>query len=175
MLSYHAITAPQPGQAEPGRQMLRRSGTRAMTTLRKLPMSRPATTKAAIILLVNSFTKQRSRRPVLRPPGSRYSEQRLPQGQVAPPLESAAVLSPLPQTRKVPVAFSEYLYEVPEPVQAAGRVGVLFMNGPPTWFWPFVCCEKSTTGSAPAAVAVDVGQLTAAEPPGAGIPPQCAE
>src|SRR3989442_13929458 len=40
-LSYHAIGAPQPGHAEPGRQRLRRSGKRTITTFRKLPMAGP--------------------------------------------------------------------------------------------------------------------------------------
>src|SRR3989454_3474963 len=40
-LSYHAIGVPQRGHAERGRQRLRRSGRRAITTSRKLPMTRP--------------------------------------------------------------------------------------------------------------------------------------
>src|ERR1051325_10094445 len=44
MLSYQAIGAPQPGHAERGAQRLRRSGKRAITTLRKLPSTRPNTT-----------------------------------------------------------------------------------------------------------------------------------
>src|SRR2546426_1176341 len=40
-LSYHAIGVPQRGHAERGRQRLRRSGRRAITTFRKLPMTRP--------------------------------------------------------------------------------------------------------------------------------------
>src|SRR5215470_9891481 len=47
MLSYQPISAPQPGQADRGAQRLRRSGRRAMTTLRKLPSTRPNTTTAA--------------------------------------------------------------------------------------------------------------------------------
>ena len=39
---------------------------------------------------------------------------------MVPPLESAAVLSPLPQTRNVPAVLLEYLYEVPEPVPGPG-------------------------------------------------------
>src|SRR3989475_11354033 len=46
-LSYHAIGAPQPGHAEPGRQRLRRSGRRTITTFRKLPMARPRRQTAA--------------------------------------------------------------------------------------------------------------------------------
>jgi hypothetical protein len=53
------------------------------------------------------------------------------QGQVAPPLESAAVLSPLPQITNVPTAVLVYLYVVPEPVQPAGSVGRELMKGPP--------------------------------------------
>ena len=41
MLSYHFSSALQPGQAEPGRTRLRPAGTRATTTLRKLPMESP--------------------------------------------------------------------------------------------------------------------------------------
>src|SRR5262249_43285115 len=41
MLSYHVIGAPQPGHAERGAHRLRRSGSRAMTTLRKLPNTSP--------------------------------------------------------------------------------------------------------------------------------------
>src|SRR5262249_36134495 len=44
MLSYQAIDAAQLGHAERGAQRLRRSGSRAMTTLRKLPSTRPNTT-----------------------------------------------------------------------------------------------------------------------------------
>src|SRR5438132_1057789 len=40
-LSCHAIGAPQPGHAEPGRQRLRRSGRRTITTFKRLPMARP--------------------------------------------------------------------------------------------------------------------------------------
>src|SRR5713226_10115477 len=40
-LSYHAIGVPQRGHAERGRQRLRRSGRRAITTFRKLPMTSP--------------------------------------------------------------------------------------------------------------------------------------
>src|SRR5437667_7069810 len=46
-LSYHAIGAPQPGHAEGGRQRLRRSGRRTITTFRKLPMARPRRQTAA--------------------------------------------------------------------------------------------------------------------------------
>src|SRR6184192_2873268 len=46
-LSYQAIGAPQPGHAERGAQRLRRSGRRAITTLRKLPRTRPNTTTTA--------------------------------------------------------------------------------------------------------------------------------
>ena len=88
-------------------------------------------------------------------------------------MESAAVLSPLPQTRKAPFAASEYVYEGHEPVQAAGSVGELFRNGPPRCAGAFVCCENRTTGRSPAAAAMDVGQLVAAAPAGAGRPPQC--
>jgi len=42
-----------------------------------------------------------------RPPGVALAEKR--HGQVAPPLLSAAVLSPLPQSTNVPVALLEYL------------------------------------------------------------------
>ena len=89
-------------------------------------------------------------------------------------MESAAVLSPLPQTRNVPFATSEYLYDVPEHVHVAGSVGALFRNGPPSCACAFVCCENRTTGRSPAAAATDVGQLVAAAPAGAGRPPQCA-
>src|SRR5262249_51075000 len=47
MLSYHVIGAPQPGHAERGAHRLRRSGRRAITTLRKLPSIRPKTTTTA--------------------------------------------------------------------------------------------------------------------------------
>src|SRR3989442_418918 len=40
-LSYHAIGVPHRGHAERGRQRLRRSGRRAITTFRKLPTTRP--------------------------------------------------------------------------------------------------------------------------------------
>src|SRR6185295_1088247 len=50
-LSCQAIALPQPGHAEPGRHTLRPSGTRAMTTFRKLPINRPATTNAATIMI----------------------------------------------------------------------------------------------------------------------------
>src|SRR5256712_2762601 len=40
-LSSHAIGVPQRGHAERGRQRLRRSGRRAITAFRKLPMTRP--------------------------------------------------------------------------------------------------------------------------------------
>src|SRR5438445_6239782 len=48
-LSYQAIGAPQPGHAELGAQRLRRSGRRAITTLRKLPSTRPKTTTIASV------------------------------------------------------------------------------------------------------------------------------
>src|SRR3989441_6374292 len=43
MLSYQAMGLPQRGQRLPGETMLRRLGTRAITTLRKLPTTVPAT------------------------------------------------------------------------------------------------------------------------------------
>jgi hypothetical protein len=93
-------------------------------------------------------------------------------GQVAPPLESAAVLSPAPQTVNVPDAVLEYLYEVPEPVQPDGRRGDPLRNGPPTWFWPFVCWLRSAGGSAPLCP-LATGQVVALDPL-SGRPPQCA-
>src|SRR3954453_2783677 len=47
MLSYHAISVPQAPHAERGRTIERRSGTRAATTLRKLPIARPGTKTSA--------------------------------------------------------------------------------------------------------------------------------
>src|SRR5262245_15104736 len=44
MLSYQASGVAQPGQAERGAHTLRPSGTRAITTFRKLPRTRPKTT-----------------------------------------------------------------------------------------------------------------------------------
>src|SRR5919198_1698932 len=43
-LSYHAIGVAQTRHAEPGLTIDRRSGTRAATTLRKLPIASPGTT-----------------------------------------------------------------------------------------------------------------------------------
>jgi hypothetical protein len=47
-----------------------------------------------------------------------------------PPLELAAVPSPVAQATNMPPAMSEYLYDEPDPIQPAGSVGMLFMNGP---------------------------------------------
>src|SRR5262245_49605337 len=41
MLSYHTICVPHPGHEDRGRQMLRPSGRRTITTFRKLPMTSP--------------------------------------------------------------------------------------------------------------------------------------
>ncbi len=49
MLSYQAMGAPQPGHAERGRNTLFPSGNRAITTLRKLPMTRPKRNGTATI------------------------------------------------------------------------------------------------------------------------------
>ena len=107
-LSCQAIAAPHPGQAEPGRTRLRPSGSRAITTFRKLPITSPATTKIPIIWPRSS----RGHDPGGRKSGRRecsVETERARYGQVAPPLLSAAVLSPLPQSTNVPVALLEYL------------------------------------------------------------------
>src|SRR5688572_8466864 len=44
MLSCQAMALPHPGHVEPGIQRLRRSGTRAITTFKKLPITRPKVT-----------------------------------------------------------------------------------------------------------------------------------
>src|SRR3989441_12496108 len=46
-LSYQAMGAPQPGHAERGAHRLRLSGSRAITTFRKLPRTRPKSTTTA--------------------------------------------------------------------------------------------------------------------------------
>src|SRR5262245_46440641 len=181
MLSYHAIMAPQPGQAERGCTRLRRSGTRAITTFRKLPITNPMRTTATATMPAPDSSsvagrEKRSRRP--GGPGRREVCAQLgppPYGQAvgAPPLRSAPVLSPVPQMTNVPAAVVVYLYDVPEPPQPAGSVGVEFRNGPPTWFCALVCWVSRTDGRAPLC-AVAEGQGVAVEPL-SGRPPQCAE
>ena len=95
------------------------------------------------------------------------------QGQVVPPLESAPVLSPLPQTTKVPVALLAYLYEVPEPVQPAGSVGGVVQERPADLVLR-VRLLREQHGRQRARLAAAVGQFVAAEPL-SGRPPQCAE
>jgi hypothetical protein len=58
MLSYQVMAAPHPGHAEAGLHTLRRSGTRAMTTFRKLPIRRPAMMKARIMSVLVSNPKR---------------------------------------------------------------------------------------------------------------------
>ncbi len=71
-------------------------------------MSSPATTKAASILERGPSDKTRSRRPMVAA-GIRAFRSIERYGQVAPPFESAAVLSPLPQIVNVPIAVLVYL------------------------------------------------------------------
>src|SRR5436190_7824403 len=82
-LSYHAISAPQPGHAEPGRQRLRRSGRRTITTFRKLPMIRPRRQTAASAAAgaasasagsITSPRRQQKGRDLLRPEGADHPE-----------------------------------------------------------------------------------------------------
>src|SRR4030095_634830 len=74
-----------------------------------------------------------------------------PYGQAvgAPPLLSAPVLSPVPQITNVPATVVVYLYDVPEPPQPAGRVGMALRNGPPTWFCWLVCWTSMFWGMSP--------------------------
>jgi len=98
-------------------------------------------------------------------------------GQVAPPLESAAVLSPAPQTVNVPDAVLEYLYEVPEPVQPDGRRGDPLRNGPPTWFWPFASGQSGAlpagdgTGGCARPVVGETSAVCGVDPDGRGDGP----
>ena len=89
---------------------------------------------------------------------------------MVPPFESAPVPSPVAHTMYTPPAVLLYLYDVPEPVQPCGSVGIVFRNGPPTWFELLVCCVSSTAGKAPL-WPLAVGQVVAAEVL-SGRPPQ---
>src|SRR5436190_7190215 len=65
MLSYHAIGASHSMHADPGCTMDRRTGTRAATTLRKLPKASPGTnTIAASAALTSSLLSVRRVRPL---------------------------------------------------------------------------------------------------------------
>src|SRR5439155_9108247 len=82
-LSYHAIGAPQPRHAEAGRQRLRRSGRRTITTFRKLPIMRPkrqtaaSATAGAPSAMARSFTSPRREQhgpDLLRHLGAEHAE-----------------------------------------------------------------------------------------------------
>src|SRR6266702_5301206 len=73
-LSYHAIGAPQPGHAEPGRQRLRRSGRRTITTFRKLPIARPKRPTAASARSITSPRREQHGPDLLRHLGAPHPE-----------------------------------------------------------------------------------------------------
>ena len=109
MLSYQGIGAPQAGQADPGYTRLRPSGSRAITTFKKLPMTKPATRKRPITPVRALRLQKWSRRPDIPIAGMLHDfELSAYQGQVATltgvPLESTVTPSPEPHTLNWPLA-----------------------------------------------------------------------
>src|SRR5438874_13539960 len=62
MLSYQAMRAPQRGQLDGGETMLRPFGTRAITTLRKLPRQAPTANTQTSINRANAAALMRAMR-----------------------------------------------------------------------------------------------------------------